>query len=188
MSQFEHSRQAHLQPYAPFSWSAALWASVIAGAVFAMLDIGANWALRGTSPWVLLRMIGAIVLGPGALSPSDTSDTSAMLVAIAVHLALSVVYGTFLALVIPKVDATLAILVGGLYGLALYYINFYGFNIFSPWFAGMRDWVSIASHFVFGAVLACAYTAINARKAARPGEPIGSSQLRGPRPPYAPNH
>mgnify|MGYP003693641813 CR=1 FL=1 len=94
-----------------------------------MLDIAPTGSAR-TSPWVLLRMIGAIVLGPGALSPSDTSDTSAMLVAIAVHLALSVVYGTFLALVIPKVDATLAILVGGLYGLALYYINFYGFNIF----------------------------------------------------------
>jgi hypothetical protein len=188
MSQFDTSRQAHSQLYAPFSWSAALWASAIAGLIFAMLDIGANWALRGTSPWVLMRMIGAIVLGPSALSPPHTFDASVVLAAILVHLALSIVYGTFLALVIPKVDAVLGILVGGLYGLALYYINFYGFNIFSPWFAGMRDWLSIGSHFVFGAVLACAYTAINSRRSADPEEPITSSRRRGSRGPYAPNH
>ena len=159
-----HSRShAHTQLYAPFSWPAALWASVIAGCVFAVLDIGANWALRGVSPAALLRMTGALVLGPGALSPQDALDASVVLAAILVHLGLSIVYGTFLALVLPKVDAVLGILVGGLYGLALYYVNFYGFNIFSPWFAGMRDWVSIASHVVFGAVLAFAYTAINQR-------------------------
>ena len=191
MSQLYSSRQAHSQPYAPFSWSAALWASVIAGLVFAMLDIGANWALRGISPWVMLRMIGAIVLGPNALSPPDTFDARVMLVAILVHFALSILYGTFLALVIPKVDATVGILVGGLYGLALYYINFYGFNIFSPWFAGMRDWLSIASHFVFGAVLACAYAAINARHSGESsdnGESISPSRQKDPRTPYAPNH
>ena len=188
MSPIHISNEAPSQPYAPFSWSAALWASVIAGLVFAVVDVGANWVLRGISPWLLLRMIGAIVLGQGALAPTPSFDASVVLVAILVHLALSIVYGTFLALVIPKVDTTLAILLGGLYGLALYYINFYGFNIFSPWFAGMRDWVSIASHFVFGAVLACAYTAINARQSGGQGGPMASPRRRNPREPYAPNH
>jgi len=87
-----------------------------------------------------------------------------VLAAVLVHLALSIVYGTFLALLLPRVDLAPGIVIGGLYGLALYYVNFYGFNIFSPWFAGMRDWVSIASHFAFGAVLACAYNAINRRE------------------------
>ena len=150
--------------YAPFSWPAALWASLVAGVVFAILELGANWALRGIGPSVLLRMTGALALGPGTLSPPSGFDAGVVLAATLVHLALSIVYGTFLALVLPSIEVAPSILVGGLYGLALYYINFYGFNIFSPWFAGMRDWVSIASHFAFGAVLACTYNAINRRE------------------------
>lgn len=160
-----HGRsQAHGQLYAPFSWPAALAASLIAGVVFAALELGANWALRGVAPSVLLRMTGALILGPSTLSPPAGLDAGIVLAAAVVHLALSIVYGTFLALVLPRVEIAPGILIGGLFGLALYYINFYGFNIFSPWFAGMRDWVSIASHFAFGAVLACAYGAINRRE------------------------
>ena len=85
-------------------------------------------------------------------------------VAICLHIVLSIIYGTFLALVMPTVSAALGILLGGLYGLALYYINFYGFNAFSPWFVDHRDWLNIVSHCVFGAVLAYAYTALNTRR------------------------
>ena len=159
-----HSRgQAHGTLYAPYSWSAALSASLIAGLAFAVVEVGANWAFRGVAPSVLLRMTGALVLGPDTLAPPVGFDLGVVLAATVVHLALSIVYGTFFALVLPRVEIAPGILLGGLYGLALYYVNFYGFNIFSPWFAGMRDWVSIASHFVFGAVLACAYNALNQR-------------------------
>ena len=147
--------------YAPFNWRAAVAASIIAALVFAAINIGLNWALRGISPWAPLRMIAAIVLGPGVLSPPDTFDVGVVAVAILLHLALSIVYGAFLGMVIPRLNTGMGIVVGGLYGLALYYINFYGFNAFSPWFGDTRDWVNIASHFVFGAVLACAYAALN---------------------------
>ena len=153
--------QEQSQLYAPFNWRAAVAASIIAALVFAVVDIGLNWALRGVSPWMPLRMIAAIVLGPGALLPPDTFDAGVVLVAILLHLALSIVYGAFLAMVIPRLNTALGIVIGGLYGLALYYINFYGFSAFSPWFGDTRDWVNIASHFVFGAVLACAYAAMN---------------------------
>jgi hypothetical protein len=168
MSHPQDREVARLQLHESFSWCAALWASVVAALVFAMLDIGLGWALRGISPWVPLRMMGAIVLGPAALSPPDTFDAQIVVVAILLHLVLSIAYGIFLGLVIPRVDTALGILVGGFYGLALYYINFYGFNAFSPWFVDQRDWVSIASHCAFGAVLAYAYTAINRRGSSRP--------------------
>src|SRR5437762_7573065 len=63
-------RRSHVRSpvYVPFSAWAALSASIIAGLVFAALDIGLGWALRGISPWTSLRMIGAIVLGPAVLS------------------------------------------------------------------------------------------------------------------------
>jgi len=150
--------------YASFDWRAALWASLIAGSAFALLHTGLEWALRGVSPWMPLRMTSAIVLGPDILSPSDTFDSRIVLVAIVLHILLSIVYGLFLALVLPAVDKAWAVLIGGFYGLALYYINFYGFNAFSPWFANERDWLSIACHFMFGAVLAYVYTTISARR------------------------
>ena len=174
MSHSQDYGVARLQLHESFNWRAALWASVVAAFVFATLYIGLGWALHGISPWVPLRMMGAIVLGPAALSPPDTFDAQIVVVAILLHIVLSIAYGTFLALVMPTGGTALGILLGGFYGLALYYINFYGFNAFSPWFVDQRDWLSIVSHCVFGAVLAYAYTAIKRRWPSRPAE--GSTQ------------
>jgi hypothetical protein len=110
-----------------------------------------------------LRKIAAIALGPDALEPVGTFDAGVVLVAIFLHLLLSIIYGAFLALMLPAVSRPLGVVLGGLYGLALYYVNFYGFEAFSPWFESERGWLSIASHAVFGAVLAYAYVAINKR-------------------------
>jgi hypothetical protein len=164
--------------YAPFNWKAALWASLTAGFVFVLINTCLGWALRETSPWTLARMTAAIVLGPGTLSPSETFSAGVVLVAILVHLVLSIVYGMFLALVLPTTDRMWGVLIGAFYGLALYYVNFYGFNAFSPWFMDQRDWLSIASHFAFGAVLAHAYMAISSRKV---GGPVGLSTQEAPR-------
>jgi hypothetical protein len=163
MSPHHSYRQTYWQVHALIGWGAALWAGVIAGIVFAMLNIGLGWVVRGESPWTPLRNVAAIALGPDALAPATTFDARVVLVAIVVHLFLSMLYAIFLALLLPTTDRPFSILLGGFYGLALYYINFYGFDAFSPWFAVERGWVSIASHFVFGAVLAFAYLAINAR-------------------------
>jgi hypothetical protein len=181
MAQLQHRDRVRAPLYAPFSAWAALSASIIAGLVFAVLDAALGWALRGISPLTPLRMIGAIVLGPTALSPPNTFDATIASVAIVTHLMLSIAYGTLLALVMPAVDMAWGLLLGGFYGLALYYINFYGFNAFSPWFAEQRDWVSVGSHFVFGAVLAYSYTALNTRKPTRSADPATRS-LSGPSP------
>ena len=153
--------QANASVYAPFSWRAALAASLSGGLVFALLHLGLMWAVRGASPWVSVRMIAAMVLGPTVLSPPDASAVPVVLAAILLHGMLSIVYGMLLALLLPAVDTTWSIVIGGFYGLALYYINFYGFSAFSPWFMEERDPVSMVSHFVFGAVVAWAYKAIH---------------------------
>ena len=66
--------QANAPVYAPFSWRAALAASLSGGLVFALLHLGLMWAVHGASPWVPVRMIAALVLGPEVLSPLDTSE------------------------------------------------------------------------------------------------------------------
>ena len=108
-------------------------------------------------------MIAAMVLGPEVLSPLDTFDVVVVLAAIFLHGTLSVVYGVFLALLLPAVNTFWNIVLGGLYGLILYYINFYGLDAFSPWFIEERDTVSMVSHFAFGAVVASTYRAIGRR-------------------------
>ena len=97
-----------------------------------------------------------------------------LLAAILVHSTLSIVYGGFIAFLLPAVNTLWSIVVGGLYGLILYYINFYGLDAFSPWFIEERDSVSMVSHFVFGAVVASAYRAIRLHWYGGWNEPLAS--------------
>ena len=111
-------------------------------------------------------MIVAMVLGPEVLSPFHTFDVVVLLAAIRLR-------------GIPRVSTTRgqhlwSIVVGGLYGLILYYINFYGLDAFSPWFIEERDSVSMVSHFVFGAVVASAYRAIRLHWYGGWNEPLAS--------------
>lgn len=62
-----HGGEVSIQFYAPFNPRAALWASLIAGLVFALLNTSLARQLRGDSPSTLLRMTAAIVLGPATL-------------------------------------------------------------------------------------------------------------------------
>ena len=141
-------------------WSAATWASVIAGLVFAALEVVMVPLFQGKSPWAPLHMIGAIALGPGAMASPETFDVGIIATAVVVHIVLAVIYGVILAYIIMKMDMGTAVLVGGVYGLALYFINFYGFTKWFPWFADARDWISIFTHIVQSALVAYFYKVI----------------------------
>lgn len=138
-------------------WRAAIWASVIAGLVFAVLEVVMVALFQGKSPWAPLHMISAIALGPGAMASPDTFDLGVIATAVVVHMSLAIVYGVILAYLVMRMDVGLAVAVGGLYGLALYFINFYGFTVWFPWFADARDWISIFTHIVQGGLVAYLY-------------------------------
>jgi hypothetical protein len=74
-----------------------------------------------------------------------------------------VLYGVILAPVIEKMDTAWAIVVGGIYGLLLYYINFYGFTRVFPWWADARGAVSIFTHIVQSGLMAWIYKAMDRR-------------------------
>ena len=59
-----HTLPAGTHPHA-LNWSAAIWASVIAGLVFAVLETILAPVARGASPWMPYHFIAAIGLGPG---------------------------------------------------------------------------------------------------------------------------
>jgi phosphotransferase system glucose/maltose/N-acetylglucosamine-specific IIC component len=119
----------------------------------------------GLSPWTPLHMIGAIALGPSAMASPDTFDLKIVSVAVVLHMALAILYAVILAFIVARMEMGPAILVGAVYGLVLYGINFYGFTKWFPWWADHRDWVAIFTHVVQGALWAWLYRVWAARNA-----------------------
>jgi hypothetical protein len=150
----------------PLNWPAAIWASIIAGLVFAALEMVLVRLVDGMSPWMPLHLIGAIGLGPDALAPANTFDVKIVGTAVAIHMALAILYGVILAFIIQRLDIGWALLVGAIYGLVLYYINFFGFTAAFPWFADARGGVSIFTHIVQSGLMALLYKMLDKRSPA----------------------
>lgn len=138
-------------------WSAAVWAGIVSGAVFMVLEMMMVPLFMGGTPWAPPRMIAAIAMGEGVLPPPATFDLTILMVAMVVHFLLSVVFALVLALLIARIGFGAALAVGAAYGFALYLINFYGMTAIFPWFAMARNWVSIFAHVVFGLIAAWWY-------------------------------
>lgn len=139
------------------NWKAAVWAGLLAGLVFMMLEMIMVPVFLDGSPWGPPRMIAAIVMGEGVLPPPATFDLAILMVAMAVHFALSVAFAVPLAFAIQRMGTGAALAVGAVFGIVLYLVNFYLFTALFPWFAMARNWVSIFAHAVFGLAAAWAY-------------------------------
>lgn len=140
-------------------WRAAIWAGLIAGALFLILQMAILAGLVGGSPWGLLRMIAAMVMGQGVLPPPTTFDAVTVVIALLVHFVLSILFALLIAFVLHRWGMLVGIVGGALFGLALYAINYYTFTLFFPWFFPMRSWVTILAHVVFGAAAGGVYEA-----------------------------
>ena len=147
-------------------WTSAIWAGLIAGAAMMMIEMPLM-ALAGMGFWAPPRMIAAIVLGREVLPPPATFSIGVMAVAMMIHLVLSIVYAFIFAWVISRweLGTGMALVAGGVFGLVLYVVNFYGFTVLFPWFADARGWISIISHMMFGIVLGGTYVALLERNA-----------------------
>ncbi len=145
-------------------WSAAIKAGLVGGLIFLVLEMVMVPLFLGGSPWGPPRMIGAIVMGQEVLPPPATFSFGVIVVAMIVHLVLSVVYALMLAFVLARLGLGAALAVGAAFGLLLYLVNFYAFTGIFPWFAMARNWVSIFSHIVFGVLTAWAYMSFARRR------------------------
>ncbi len=139
---------------------AALWAALIAGAVFMMLEMIMVPVFMGGSPWGPPRMIAAIGMGKSVLPPPATFDATILMVAMLIHFALSIVLAFVFAFIARGRSLGMAVGLGAAFGLVVYLVNFYGMTTFFPWFAMARGWVSIFAHVVYGAVLGWVYASI----------------------------
>lgn len=141
-------------------WSAAIWAGVVGGIVFLVLEMIMPPMFTGAPGiWAAPRMIGAIALGQEVLPPPGTFHLGAVLAAMMIHFALSIAFGIVTAFIVRNMGTGAAIGVGIVLALLLYVFVFYLMTPVWPWFANARNWVSIFAHVVFGAVVAWWYKA-----------------------------
>lgn len=138
---------------------AALWAGLIAGLVFVMAQMLMVALFLGQSAWGPPRMIAAIAMGPDVLPPPATFDFGVIAVAMAIHFAVAIILAFVFAFIAKGRSTGAAILIGVIFGLVLYLVNFYGMTAMFPWFAEARNWVTILAHAMFGAVLGWVYAA-----------------------------
>lgn len=147
-------------------WRAAALAGFAAGVVFLVVEMVALW-LMGESPWGPPRMIAAIVLGRDVVSQA-APGAGIMLVALLVHFMLSIAFGLILAVIMApfNFDSSIgmASLVGAVFGIAVYAINFHGMTQVFPWFAEARGALSFVAHVVFGLVAADTYLKLERRE------------------------
>lgn len=148
-------------------WKAGILAGIIAGAVFLLLEMIMVPLFLGMPVWAPVRMIAAIVLGPGVLPPPATFDAGIGLTAMIVHFLLSIIFALILAAIIRRLPTGTAVLTGLIFGLALYLINFHVLTAAFPWFADARNWVSIFAHLVFGGVAAWIYKGLQRSRVQR---------------------
>ncbi|MGX6566018.1 hypothetical protein [Cupriavidus necator] len=168
-----HMHSHHFARRMP-DWRAAATAGFTAGVVFLVIELGALW-LMGESPWGPPRMIAAIVLGRDVLSQA-ISGLDVLVAALVVHFALSIVFGLILGVIMApfSFDSSfgMASLVGAVFGVAVYLIDFYGMTRVFPWFAEARGGLSFVAHVVFGLVAGDAYRKLERKEARTSGTTI----------------
>lgn len=166
-------------------WKAAALAGLIAGIGFVALEVLLNVFLFRGLVARLARMTVAVFLGEEVLAPSSVldlepttavvagedvllptagTDPKILLMAFAVHLALSIVYAVILAWLIVRFRFGAAMWVGLAFGLVLYLFHFHALAEVYPWFREERGWVSVVMHLVFGGIVALEYKAFASRR------------------------
>ncbi|CAB3807528.1 hypothetical protein LMG28688_06564 [Paraburkholderia caffeinitolerans] len=148
-------------------WPAALIGGCVAGAVFLVIELFAM-RVMGQNVWAPLRMTAAIVMGRDVLAQPAAFSAAVMLGGLVVHFALSILFAVILAVIMApfSLDSSvgMASLVGAVFGVLLYVINFYGMTQWFPWFADARGWVGFLNHIVFGLVAADTYLSLERKE------------------------
>ncbi|WP_340587906.1 DUF6789 family protein [Erythrobacter alti] len=130
-------------------------AGLVAGLVFVIVEMLLVPTVGGGSAFGPPRMIAAIAMGPEVLPPPATFELPIFIVGMLVHFALSAILGLIFALITARMKLSRALLIaaGAVFGLIVYFVNFYGFTAVFPWFEMARNPISIFAHLVFGVVL-----------------------------------
>lgn len=138
-------------------WKAVLWAGLIAGTVFLLVNLFVVPPIMGGNFWISTRLVASVLLGQDVLAPPATFHAGALLAAILVHYVLALAMAAIIAFVVHRGGLVGGVVGGALLGLAFYFIDYYTFSYFFPQFFAMRHWAVVASHVLFGALAGGVY-------------------------------
>ena len=161
------ARHKSAPPEPGLDWSASGWAGLAAGAAFILIQTFAGALFGGGGPGDAVRRIASVALGASVVPAGEPFTAIMFLAAAAVHIPLSLIYARVLGAIIDGLRPGLAVGAGALFGLVLYFANYYVFSGMFPWFVSARGPAALVSHLAFGMLAAGIY----ARLARRPGEP-----------------
>ena len=150
-------------------WPAAAAAGLVAGALAMVIDLLWTTLMLGGNPWHTSHQVAAMLMGPELLQgPTHAFNLGVVLTALVIHYGLGVLFGCLVAFIVTgfryEGDLPMLEIIGGLFGIALYFVNFYGLARVFPWVAEMRSGAYLVEHLVFGMAAALVYW-----KLARPG-------------------
>ena len=133
-------------------------AGILAGIAFLMAEM-ILLAMSGQSPFGPPRMMAAMAMGKDVLPPPATFDFVIMMVAMMVHIVLSIMSAFVFGLIYSRMGRSLpmALLLGAVFGLIMYFVAFYLATAIWPWFEMARGMISIVGHVIYGAVLGWAF-------------------------------
>jgi hypothetical protein len=138
-------------------WSAVRWAAFCSGLTFLLFTTLVVPHFMGGNGWVMMRLFGSIILGPEVLAPPATFHALSFVVGLMIHFLLSLVFTSVLAIVTHRWGLITGIILGILFGWALYLINIYTLTLFFPWFMVMKHPIFLIAHLLFGAVAGGVY-------------------------------
>jgi hypothetical protein len=137
-------------------WYAAGVGGIAGGLAFMLVEMVLAPAFRLGSPWDAPRLIAAVLFGNLLSGESRPFINTVSLFA---HLTLSLIYARFLAMSLFRRPRDWP-RVGLLFGLALYFLNYYVIGTFVARIAAERSGWWLLCHLVFGVVAAGVYALV----------------------------
>jgi hypothetical protein len=143
-------------------WRAGAVAGLVGGAVLMVLELLWTATTNDAGPWRNSQLVAAIVLGQGVTRVSGhLFSVEVIAVALATHYALGVVFGLVLGGIATalrlQADLVRMLVLGAVFGVALYLLNFYALARYFPWFDELRGVPTLVGQIVFGVTAALLY-------------------------------
>ncbi len=137
-------------------WPVAVLAGMVAGTVFLLIVLFRIPAVYGASAWLPLQYMASLVMGEGVLPPAEPTALVGI-VGVVVHYVLSLVFALTLAFITHRWGFFVGIIVGALFGLAVFFINMGIFTLFFPWMYILNVPTFAGGHIFFGALAGAVY-------------------------------